>query len=178
MSFVGDAFANTIDRRFGPDGDEKGVSTFSKAELSSKFNGKNYLQKNGTATGSKNSCSYSDLALEPIDEEIFKAMTTIYKEIHTYYRYRDDCFLLWVGTKEMLYRFVYFVNILDPSLRFTVDYGGKSLKILDLLIKLEEGKLTTTVYSKPTDGHLYLNNASCHPKKHQVCSSTWNCPQA
>ena len=131
---------------------------------SSKFNGKNYLQKNGTATGSKNSCSYSDLALEPIDEEIFKAMTTIFKEIHTYYRYRDDCFLLWIGSKEMLYRFVYFVNILDPSLRFTVDYGGKSLKILDLLIKLEEGKLTTTVYSKPTDGHLYLNNASCHPK--------------
>ena len=40
MSFVGDAFANTIDRRFGPGGDEKGVSTFSKAELSSKFNGK------------------------------------------------------------------------------------------------------------------------------------------
>lgn len=40
LSFVGDAFANTIDRRFGPDGDEKGVSTFSKAELSSKFNGK------------------------------------------------------------------------------------------------------------------------------------------
>ena len=140
----------------------------------SKFNSKNYLQKNGTATGSKNSCSYSDLALEPIDEEIFKAMTTIYKEIHTYYRYRDDCFLLWVGTKEMLYRFVYFVNILDPSLRFTVDYGGKSLKILDLLIKLVEGKLTTTVYSKPTDGHLYLNNASCHPKntKHAVQHGT------
>ena len=140
----------------------------------SKFNSKNYLQKNGTATGSKNSCSYSDLALGPINEEIFKAMTTIYKEIHTYYRYRDDCFLLWVGTKEMLYRFVYFVNILDPSLRFTVDYGGKSLKILDLLIKLEEGKLTTTVYSKPTDGHLYLNNASCHPKntKHAVQHGT------
>ena len=36
--------------------------------------------------------------------------------------------------------------------------------VLDLLIKIEDGKLTTTVYSKPTDGHLYLNNASCHPK--------------
>ena len=130
----------------------------------SKFNGINYLQKNGTATGSKNSCSYSDLALEPIDEEIFKAKSTIFKEIHTYCRYRDDCFLIWVGTLEMLKRFVYLVNILDPSLKFTVEIGGKLLKFLDLLIMLKNGKLSTSVYSKPTDGHLYLNNASCHPK--------------
>ena len=130
----------------------------------SKFNGKNYLQKNGTATGAKNSCSYSDLALEPIDNEIFKVMTTTFEEIHTYYRYRDDCFLVWTGDKDILNRFVYFVNILDPALKFTVEYGGTSLKFLDLLIRIEEGKLTTTVDSKPTDGHLYLNNASCHPK--------------
>jgi hypothetical protein len=130
----------------------------------SKFNGKDYLQKNGTATGAKNSCSYSDLALEPIDDEIFKAMTTTFKEIYAYYRYRDDCFLIWTGDKDLLKRFVYFVNILDPSLKFTVEYGGESLKFLDLLIRIVEGKLTTTVYSKPTDGHLYLNNASCHPK--------------
>ncbi len=130
----------------------------------SKFNGTNYLQKNGTATGAKNSCSYSDMALEPIDDEIFNAKTTTFKEIHSYFRYRDDCFLLWLGNKDLLNKFVYFVNILDPSLKFTVEYGGKSLKFLDLLITLDNGKLNTTVYSKPTDGHLYLNNASCHPK--------------
>ena len=55
------------------------------------------------------------------------------------------------------------MNILDPSLKFTVEYGGNLLKFLDLLITLVNGKLHTTVYSKPTDGHLYLNNASCHP---------------
>ena len=130
----------------------------------SKFNGINYIQKNGTATGAKNSCSYSDLALEPIDEEIYKAQNTTFKEIHTYYRYRDDCFLLWVGSMDILKRFVYLVNILDSSLKFTVEIGGKSLKFLDLLIKLENGHLSTTVYSKPTDGHLYLHNSSCHPK--------------
>ena len=64
----------------------------------------------------------------------------------------------------MLKRFVYLVNILDPSLNFTVEIGGKRLKFLDLLITLENGKLFTTVYSKPTDGHLYLHDSSCHPK--------------
>ena len=130
----------------------------------SKFNGKDYLQKNGTATGAKNSCSYSDLALEPIDNEIFQAMMTTFKEVHTYFRCRDDCFLLWTGENESLNNFVQFVNTLDPSLNFTVEYGGKKLVFLDLLVQIEDGKLTTTVYSKPTDGHLYLNNASCHPK--------------
>ena len=91
-------------------------------------------------------------------------MDTTFKEIHTYFRYRDDCFLLWVGNKVLLKRFVYFMNILDPSLKFTVVYGGKLLKFMDLLIRLENQKLTTSVYSKPTDGHLYLNNASCHPQ--------------
>ena len=123
----------------------------------SKFNNTNYIQKNGTATGAKNSCSYSDIALEPIDKAIFHAKETIFKEIHSYFRYQDDCFLLWVGNKDLLNRFVYFVNILDPSLKFTVEYGGNLLKFLDLLITLVNGKLHTTVYSKPTDGHLYLN---------------------
>ena len=35
---------------------------------------------------------------------------------------------------------------------------------MDLLITTDNGKLGTTVYSKPTDGHLYLHHDSCHPK--------------
>ena len=50
----------------------------------SSFNGTNYIQKNGTATGAKNSCSYSDLVLEPIDDEIYKARATIFKEKFTH----------------------------------------------------------------------------------------------
>ena len=38
------------------------------------------------------------------------------------------------------------------------------LKYLDLLISIRNGRLETTVYSKPTDGHLYLHNDSCHPR--------------
>ena len=128
------------------------------------FNHQHLVQTNGSATGSKNSCSYSDLALEPIDDEIYHASNTFFRELITYFRYRDDCFLLWNGSLELLKQFVYFVNILDPSLRFTVEIGGKRLKFMDLLITLENGRLHTTVYSKPTDGHLYLHYDSCHPK--------------
>ena len=128
------------------------------------FNGQHFIQTNGTATGSKNSCSYADLALEPIDNEIYKTQYSIFKELSTYYRFRDDCFLIWNGDIDLINNFVYFVNILDPSLKFTVEIGGKSLKFMDLLITIENGELKTTVYSKPTDGHLYLHHNSCHPK--------------
>ena len=130
----------------------------------STFNEQHLIQTNGTATGSKNSCSYADLALEAVDEYIYQAQHTIFKELMSYYRFRDDCFLLWSGNTSLINKFVYFVNILDPSLRFTVEIGGKSLKFMDLLITIENGKLETTFYSKPTDGYLYLHNDSCHPK--------------
>ena len=128
------------------------------------FNGQHLLQTNGTAMGSKNSCSYADLALEPANEQIYQAKRTVFKELVTYFRFRDDCFLLWNGPIDLLKKFVYFVNIIDRNLKFTVEIGGKSLKFMDLLITIENGKLETTVYSKPTDGHLYLHNNSCHPK--------------
>ena len=130
----------------------------------STFNNQHLIQGNGTATGAKNSCSYSDLALEPVDEEIYNAKRSIFMELLTYFRFRDDCFLIWIGSISLLKKFVYFVNILDRSLRFTCEIGGKSLKFMDLLITIRNGQLCTTVYSKPTDGHLYLDNNSCHPK--------------
>ena len=39
---------------------------------------------------------------------------------------------------------------------------------MDLLLRLTNGKLETTVYSKPTDGHLYLHKDSCHPRSTEV----------
>ena len=56
------------------------------------------------------------------------------------------------------------LNSFDSHLKFTMDIGGSSLHILDLLITIDQNKLETPVYSKPTDAHLYLNADSCHPK--------------
>ena len=45
-----------------------------------------------------------------------------------------------------------------------MDMGGKSLHFLDLFITIVNNKLETTIYSKPTDSHVYLNARSSHPK--------------
>ena len=126
------------------------------------FNNIHLLQENGTATGAPNSCSYSDLALQPIDDAVFAESQSNYPELHFYGRYRDDCFVLWVGSEERLQLFFAFMNTLDDKLKFTIEIGGDTLTFLDLKITIVENQLFTTVYSKPTDSHLYLQADSCH----------------
>ena len=128
----------------------------------STFNNKHLLQTNGTATGAPNSCSYSDLAMQPIDDAIFRERDTNFVELLYYGRYRDDCLVLWNGSLERLYEFLAFINSLDEFLKFTIEVGGLFITFLDLRIGIHEGKLITTVYSKPTDSHLYLQADSCH----------------
>ena len=46
-----------------------------------------------------------------------------------------------------------------------IEIGGKSLCFLDLKITIDDKKLLTSVHSKPTNSHLYLDGTSCHPTK-------------
>ena len=58
----------------------------------------NLIKTNGTALGAANSCSYSDLAIQPIDNTvIIGACRTIFQEIFYFGRYRDDCITIWTG---------------------------------------------------------------------------------
>ena len=54
-----------------------------------------------------------------------------------------------------------FLNSIDSNLQFTVEVGGNGLCFLDLKSILKD-KYYTTVYSKPSDSHLYLQTDSCH----------------
>ena len=58
-----------------------------------------------------------------------------------------------------------FLNSLDEIFEFTVEEGGKSLYFLHLKITIDDKKLLTSVYNKPTDSHLYLDGTSCHLAK-------------
>jgi hypothetical protein len=45
-----------------------------------------------------------------------------------------------------------------------MDMGGRSLHFLDLFITIVNNQLVTSVYSKPTNAHVYLNAKSSHPR--------------
>ena len=72
------------------------------ANNNSTFAGQNIIQTNGTAMGAANSCSYSDLAIQRIDNAVIDAQRTIFQEIFYFGQYKDDCITIWTGDVDKL----------------------------------------------------------------------------
>ena len=52
---------------------------------------------------------------------------------------------------------------MKSKIKFETNYSRESVNFLDVTVDLSDGKIKTSVYSKPTDSHLYLNRKSFHP---------------
>ena len=79
-------------------------------------------------------------------------------------RYIDDVFGLFKGTREEFESFVTWLNSLMPGVvKFTANYSCSEVEFLDLVIKIENGKLKTDLFIKPSNLQLYLNHDSNHP---------------
>ena len=71
--------------------------------------------------------------------------------------------MIWSGTEEELKQFTQEVNSLRDSTKFTVEYSKKEITFLDTTVTINESKLLTKLYKKPTDRSAYLHNQSYHP---------------
>ena len=120
----------------------------------------NFLQKHRTAMGPKNACSYADIAMGEIDR-LAKTSGNIKPEL--WWRYRDDIIDVWKQGLPKLLEFTDFINALYPTIKFELVYSETELNVLDLTLRLENGFISTDVYAKPTDSHLYLPYSSAHP---------------
>ena len=125
----------------------------------SHFQDQQFLQTHGTAMGSKNACSYADLAMGIIYQ---KAKSGEIKP-KLWRRYRDDIFDLWTQGTTKCKEFTEFINSLYPTIKFTMASSEISLNVLDLTLLLVDGFIQTDIYSKPTDHHIYLLRNSAHP---------------
>ena len=68
-------------------------------------------------------------------------------------------------------RFIEFIQNFSKSkkmaskIEFEVNKSKSGVHFLDVTIeKTDKNTIKTSVYTKPTDAHLYLNASSCHPK--------------
>ena len=78
-------------------------------------------------------------------------------------RYIDDTFFIWTHGKAELKRFLEKLNQFLPNLQFTYESSQKKVALLDLNVSLENGCITTDLYTKSTDCHQYLHCSSAHP---------------
>ena len=55
------------------------------------------------------------------------------------------------------------MNQFLPNLKFTYESSQRKVAFLDLNVSLENGCITTDLYTKSTDCHQYLHCSSAHP---------------
>ena len=55
-------------------------------------------------------------------------------------------------------------NSFSDDIKFTYEYDKETISFLDLQVVSSNGKLITSLYSKPTDCHQYLHYGSSHPE--------------
>ena len=126
------------------------------------FNGRHYLQVGGTAMGTKVAPAYANTFMGWFEDT---HVYTYHKQPLLWKRFIDDIFLIWHHEKEDLDLFIDYLNSRMPSIKFEAESSNTSVHFLDVTINITEtGEINTTLYTKPTDAHNYINYYSCHPR--------------
>ena len=128
------------------------------------INNKNYLQTDDKTQGPHMSCSYADLAPATFDNHAlaYNCSPTMWK------RFCVDAFVVWRHGSAALNLFWDYLNNLDDTgkIKFTMQVANKNgPELLDLKLKIIEGKRNVDVYSKPTNGFMYVVPSTCNPYK-------------
>ena len=57
-------------------------------------------------------------------------------------------------------------NSIHDNIQVDLRTSTKTIEFLDIQVNLDnENKIHTDLYEKENDGHIYLHNTSCHPKR-------------
>ena len=139
-----------------------------------RFGNSHYLQKCGTAMGTKMAPSYANLFMGFVEKDLLERAQ---KKPLVWYRYIDDIFFIWTHGQEELDVFFEFCNNNRHGLKFEItpeSVSTVSIPFLDIRIILRNLKLHTDLYVKPTDKFQYLNFQSSHPY-HQKASLPYGC---
>ena len=126
------------------------------------FDGKHYLQVGGTAMGTKVAPAYANTFMGWYEDTY---VYTYHKQPLLWKRFIDDIFVIWSQGEDELRLFINHLNNSMPSIKFEAETSRTEVHFLDVTLKLDQnGIISTTLYTKPTDSHNYVNYQSCHPR--------------
>ncbi|XP_041471891.1 uncharacterized protein LOC121421287 [Lytechinus variegatus] len=127
------------------------------------YDNNHYLQKQGTAMGTKMAPAYASIFMAVIEEQF---LTNHPHKPTLYARYIDDIFMIWEHPDDTLAKFHNDFNSCSESIKFTMENSKKEINFLDVSVSIdhETNTLNTSVYRKPTDSFSYLRFDSFHPK--------------
>lgn len=130
------------------------------------FDGQFYLQVKGTAMGKRFAPAYANIFMAIWEEDVFLKCT---KKPLYYWRYLDDIWGIWEGSKEEFGEFLSILNNHDPSIQLESEIHSQSINFLDTTVFKGKNfnsthKLEVKVFFKKTDLHALLFKSSFHPK--------------
>ena len=134
-----------------------------------KFGNRFYHQIKGTAMGTPMAPGYANVFMGVVEEDLldrYERETGFRPKV--WLRFLDDVFMLWQYGPDELKKFQSYMQSfakgrgMKTELQFTFEVGV-SVPFLDTKVTIDGHHLTTTLYSKQTDAHLYLRRDSCHP---------------
>nr|XP_039254344.1 uncharacterized protein LOC120331335 [Styela clava] len=121
------------------------------------FNDNHYLQINGTAMGTKMAPKYANTFMANLESKMLQ--TAKIKPLY-YFRYIDDCFLIWTHGETELKDFLNHANSIHPTIKFTFDYSTENIAFLDIKVHIIDNKLETEISPKKRT----LTNTSYPPR--------------
>ena len=114
------------------------------------FNGKHYLQIQGTAMGTKMAPSYANIFMCRLERQLLQSV--ILKPF-SWLRFIDDIDMKWTHGKTTLEAFLKTANSFHPTIRFTAVVSNDKYVFLDIMSHLADDKVAVDLYTKPTDSH-------------------------
>ena len=124
------------------------------------FNGDFYRQNSGVAMGTKMGPSYACLFMGHLEHQLKSTYQGTFPQY--FGRYIDDCLGIASLPESEILAFIEFANRFHPAIKFTFELSFTEVNFLDINIQLSDGRLSTSVFYKPTDAHSYLDYESSH----------------
>ena len=114
------------------------------------FDDEQYLQINDTAMGKKMAPTYANIFMYYIESTFLSSFNL---KPTAYFRYIDDIFLIWPQSLDTLQTFLENANRTHQNISFTHEYSSTAVSFLDVIIKINNGIISTSLYKKNTDNH-------------------------
>ena len=127
------------------------------------FNEQLYIQKQGTAMGTKMAPNYAIIFMHYLETNLLNQAT--FKPT-IWLRFIDDIFMIWPHGIQKLKLFMDLLNNYHSTIKFSYEHSQQEIPFLDTIIyRTKDNQLFTKVYHKPTDQKQYLHFQSAHPRK-------------
>jgi len=128
------------------------------------FEGEIYEQIHGSPMGSPLSPILADIVMDDLETHCLSKLDF---NVHTFYRYVDDIFMIISANKLNLVLTTF--NSYHPRLQFTHEVENNNmLNFLNTSVIRDNGNIITNWFRKPTFSGRYINFYSNHPMQYKL----------